>query len=145
VKGKEALVQLYEELVGEGKSKFLGVFEEKNLEFMERLLSANLGVGSRLKVGKQPRHRRPFIGLHEKESLLIYFLTSKRKSLYVNLGPCYRESRCKWILDHSYLLENENASFAAYAVKKVLLKDRYIFCGRCDDLDYLDDVGVIEV
>jgi len=146
VKGGEALLQLYADMIGKGRDKFLGFFEGSDLKLMEELLAADLGVKSRKRTGKSPRQRRPFIGHPEGEIVVVFFLTSQRTKYRVDLSLCYKVfAGCDWIRNEGYLLEDPERGYVAYAVRSILLEDRYTLCGRCEDLEFLENLEVREI
>ncbi|MDQ7039148.1 MAG: hypothetical protein Q9N26_08170, partial [Aquificota bacterium] len=86
-----------------------------------------------------PRKARPFIGWYSGDHITLVFLTTRQKSIQVNTGFCKKLSEnCGWIEDVCYVLEDwRRKGVYRFTLRRELFKD-YVFCGRCEDLDFLE-------
>jgi len=142
----EKLRELYKKLILSRREKFLGFVKTNELKLLEELLNTDLGVYGRVKSGRTPRLKRPFIGWFEEDRFVIFFLTKTFKKNSIDLRLCYRQRKeCKWIHEFSYLFEDRKRGYVGYLLKDVLFKGRYVFCGRCSDLEFLEKLKVVEI
>ncbi len=142
----EKLKYLYKELIINRRDRFLGFFKSNELKLLEELLNTDLGISGRIKSGREPRSKRPFIGWYKENELVIFFLTKTSKKYLINLSLCYKiEGECKWIGGLSYLFEDRKRGYVGYPLKDVSFKGKYVFCGRCRDLEFLEELKVVEI
>ena len=155
----EGLEEIYRQIIGEKGDKFLGFFYQEKLRFLEELLDTDLGIKGREAKGELPRKRRPFIGRRFGDSLEVCFLTrgdndtkgnnklrKRRKNRYkLKIGMCKRiNSSCSWIGEEAYAFYDRKRGYGRY-IFKVLEEKDYVFCGRCEDLEFIDKLEVFEI
>jgi len=137
----EGLEEFYRELICEREEKFLGFVKYENLKHLERILDTDLGVEVRRLAGEDPRKARPFIGWYSGDHITLVFLTKKKKSIEVDTELCKKLSEdCRWIEGRCYVLEDwKRGGFYKFTLRRELLGD-YVLCGRCEDLDFLENL-----
>lgn len=137
--------KLYKEIVSKEGHKFLGFVKADTLRFLEELWGTDLGVSVRESRGKQPRSARPFIGWFEGETLKLCFLTRKMKCFGIDVRNCKKiDRKCFWIQEFGFIFfDYKRKGCFLYSLNDVLID--YVFCGRCDNLEFLERLRVIEV
>ena len=141
----EGLKEIYRQIIEEGGYRFLGFFEEKGLRFLEELLDTDLGIRGREEKGREPRKGRPFIGKKKGNLLEVCFLTGKEGLYKINLDACTKKDPlCYWIKKESYIFYDRKRGYAKYVFKNLDGMD-YVLCGRCEDLEVIDTLRVVEI
>lgn len=132
-------------LLGRGGEKFLGIVRYDSLKYLEELLNTDLGVKIRVLAGEDPRKARPFIGWVSGGFITIVFLTANRKRIKIDMSFCKKlDEECKWIKERCYVLEDwRRGGVFRYKLREELLED-YVLCGRCDDLDFLEELREVK-
>jgi len=145
------LEEVYEKIFRTDGCKFLGFVKGiENLKFLESLLGTDLGVKRRSRRGKEPRKRRHFIGWYMDGKIVFIFLTTStglwRSYRRVDLTLCPNVSkRCPDTMEEAYVLDSEDRGFVSYLVREEVVEGKYVICGWCKDLEYLENLKIIEV
>jgi len=115
------------------------------LRFLEKLLDTDLGIRGREEKGREPRKGRPFIGKKKGNLLEVCFLTGKEGLYKINLDACTKKDPlCYWIKKESYIFYDRKRGYAKYVFKNLDGMD-YVLCGRCEDLEVIDTLRVVEI
>jgi len=124
----------------EGK-KFLGYFRLNELKWLEEMLETDLGV-------KNQRKTRPFIGFHRGDTVFICFLTtrSKSKGKRVDIKLCSKSGCPRYnFMEYSYIFYDiRRRGFYIYEFPKEYIKDKYVHCGFCKDLEFIDNLPKVD-
>jgi hypothetical protein len=121
------------------EDKFIGVFKEEVLEELERRLT--FAGGDSLGAGR--RRKRPYIAVKKMGSVFkVVFLTSllgrDRKEVLIR-EMCYRDREkpeCRQLFDLSFTYRY------SYLISEITVRKFSSICGKCRDLEYLEDIPV---
>gem|GEM_PF-5660796 len=48
-------------------------------------------------------------------------------------------------MEEAYVLDSEDRGFVSYLVREEVVEGKYVICGWCKDLEYLENLKIIEV
>ncbi|WP_448588002.1 hypothetical protein [Thermocrinis sp.] len=140
------LLELFHRISEKQEKKFLGIINQEGLVYLEKLLKIGLGVEDRIKIGKEPRKSRPFIGWEHGNKLYLCLLTTQRKGKHVDIGLCSRRACSKYRFgeDSFLFFDPKREKFFVYAFPKLDSKF-YRVCGYCENLEHLEKIAIYEV
>ena len=94
-------------------------------------------------MGAFHRKIRPLIfWIDEKGCFYLLFLTTSRITISINLDLCKEKNKlCKNIpfYHNSFVLLTPDKKPVIFKIKEPLLINEIYFCGRCKDLEYLEN------